>query len=580
MKKFLLLFAVVYFIVMPLYALTTNEKLVIEDQRLIEQREQIEKERRELLKMQQEIERTRKQKRFEPEKKKIIEVPLKEAEVFVKDIVVEGVKKISPKKINKIINSYKNKKLKKSDIVNIQTELQNLYLEKGYISSRIYLNVDSLNDGILKFTAEEGFVESIGFADPKQGKLPIIMAFPFLKGRILNIRDIEQGLEQINNLTSNNAAMNVKPAKEPGGSYVEILNTPTRRTRMMFGVDNAGTEPNEYRGLTTFQADNLFRLNDSLNLQYSQGIEDDEYGDFYSKNYAASLKFPFGYWTFNFSYSQSLYLNTIQGIYSKIKSSGGSENYTGNIDRTLFRGQRYKINFGFDLTQKESNNFYDDIKLDVNSRRLAVADAYISNTLYIKNGFLFTKLSYIKGLDILEALKDADDLTDGQPKAQYEAYNFTGSLLKSFNIPKTMFPLSYRMSFSSKYSDYDLFGTEQFTPDIRGFKEGAISGETGFSIKNDIEFKLIKTMPFIKNKFITKMLAGISVGCFYDIGRISHKTYGRDETISGWGYGMNGNITEYFSFSASISNSIEVPESLEKEKNVFDMNVNITVPLF
>ncbi|MCT6838707.1 MAG: hypothetical protein M3036_13765, partial [Bifidobacteriales bacterium] len=48
------------------------------------------------------------------------------------------------------------------------------------------------------------------------------MAFPGLKGHILNLRDLEEGVEQMNRLPHFGAQMKISPGTKPGTSRVTV----------------------------------------------------------------------------------------------------------------------------------------------------------------------------------------------------------------------------------------------------------------------------------------------------------------------------------------------------------------------
>jgi hemolysin activation/secretion protein len=567
------------------YALTTDTQRAVDEQKILQQRDKIAEEKRRLLQQQEEIEKIRQSKTFQPEIKKESK-EIAEEKIFVKEIHVEGVTVFSPKKIQSIISEYTNKELSKIDISNLHVKLQNLYMKKGYIIARIYMDFKDLPNGILKFIILEGVIDKICFQDPKESAVPLWMAFPFLEHNVFNIRDIEQGLEQMNKLLSNDVTMNIKPAEKEGESIVEIMNKKGRRNTLNFGIDNSGSKAtSEYRGSSGFQMDNLFRLNDSLNFNYTQGLSDSKAKGFYSKSYSGYMSVPFGYWTINGSYSQSLYLSTIQGLYQTVRSRGDSTNQSLGLDRMISRGQRYRFSSGANINLKNTNSFmkYGSMnyeKLDVGSKKLVPLEIYLSHTVYLANGSLLVKANYVKGLDAFGAKKDPVSMQKGDPKAQYQTWGMSGYIFERFNLPRTTFPLTYMMNFRGQYSGDDLFGSEQFGPSVRGFKDGGVSGETGFSISDDIKIQCINILPFFDNKLLNEILKSCSIGTFYDVGIAYPATYGKNETMSSWGITCSGNFSKYISANISLANAIDVPENIKTEKNEISLSVNANIPLF
>jgi hemolysin activation/secretion protein len=581
------LFKLFYFFVIncfllnvPSYSLTLDTQKAVDEQKILQQRDKIVEEKRLLMQKQEQIEKIRKSTMMHPEIKKESKEVSKET-IFVKAILVEGVTAFSYKTIQSIISEYQNKELSRTDITNIHVKLQNLYMKKGYTLARIYIDLNELQNGVLKFIVLEGVINRICFADTRESSIPLWTAFPFLEHNVFNIRYIEQGLEQMNKLLSNDVTMSIKPAEKEGESIVEILNNKSKRTRFKFGIDNSGSKStSEYRGTSGFEMDNLFRLNDSLSFNYTQGLTDNKAKGYYSKSYSAYMSMPFGYWTISGSYSRSLYLTTIQGLYQKYLSKGNSTNQSFGLDRMISRGQRYRFASGLNLNFKNTNSFFNDEKLDISSRKLVPLEIYLTHTVFLTRGSLFIKANYIQGLDSFGAKKDPIDLVKGDQKAQYHTWGMSGYIYERFNMPRTKFPLTYMMNFRGQYSKDDLFGSEQFGPSVRGFKDGGVSAETGYSVSDDIKIQCINLLPFFENKLLNEILKSCSIGTFYDVGVTYPATYGKNEVMSSWGITFSYSFDRYVSASCSLANAIDVPENIKTEKNEISFSVNATVPLF
>ncbi|MDR0676404.1 MAG: hypothetical protein LBF97_05135 [Elusimicrobiota bacterium] len=568
------IFLVLLFLIqINLYA-ATDEERILEKQRLMEMRNQLEDERRMMERIQEQIAKeAEKLEKIRLEEEK--EAGEEEEMVFVKDIEVEKSKKVSKKKVKKIIKEFKNKNLIKTDIENIQTRLQNLSLEKGYVTTRVYIDFSKIDEGILRYVYSEGILEKIVFADGNKHSLEKFTAFPFTKNRILNIRRIEQGMEQMNRLASNNVTMYIKTGETDSGTIIEIQNYKSKKNSLNIGVDNSGTKGAEYRYSFGLENDNILRLNDSFYLNYSAGIEDKE---IYNRNLYMSLGIPFGYWRVNSSFSKSNYMNTIEGFAGKIESKGGTDDLRIGVERILMRGQFFKTNIGAGINKKETKSYLNGSKLDVGSRVLVPMEIYLDNTFYMKQGSIFIKFNYIESLDRFGARKDEAGIQDGDPKAQYKKLGFNGYMSRRFSVFK--FPINYLISARGQYSYDDLFGSEQFSPSNRALKDGSISAETGYSISNDLKTSLINILPFFKNQLINKILNSMTIGVFYDIGFIYPKTYGDKARFEGYGLTLGGYIVEYVSFSCSYGNTMKVPDDLEHEKNVVNASINVSIPLF
>lgn len=144
----------------------------------------------------------------------------------IRNIVIEGNTILKKSEIDSLKEKYIGKKGGKN-ILNLMKELENLYLEEGYISVRVKIDMEksSIQDGEIFLKVIEGHVEKIVFkGEEGQKKLKLFTSFPVSKGKILNINDLDQGIDNLNSVSSNNARVDIVAGNELGGSIVEIDN--------------------------------------------------------------------------------------------------------------------------------------------------------------------------------------------------------------------------------------------------------------------------------------------------------------------------------------------------------------------
>lgn len=100
-------------------------------------------------------------------------------------------------------------------------ETTNAYLQRGYVTSQAWLQEQDISRGVLTVSVSEGRIESITQNGEQTPALK--MAFPGLVGDVLNLRDIEQGMEQLNRLPSQQVTIDIQPGEQPGFSKVVLL---------------------------------------------------------------------------------------------------------------------------------------------------------------------------------------------------------------------------------------------------------------------------------------------------------------------------------------------------------------------
>jgi len=116
--------------------------------------------------------------------------------------------------------------------------ISNHYIEAGFVTSRAFMTPQDLSSGVLVIVIVEGKVEKVLFNGKGAGFL--VMALPGISGSLLNLRDIEQGLDQINRLSRYNAQIKLLPSSQQGYSIVDIQTVEKRLVSAGAGFNNSG----------------------------------------------------------------------------------------------------------------------------------------------------------------------------------------------------------------------------------------------------------------------------------------------------------------------------------------------------
>lgn len=141
--------------------------------------------------------------------------------------------------LRKTIKPFMNRKLTVEDINKLSTRLNNALIEHGYVTSRIGIPPQSLASGNLQFNLQLGRVESVLYKRYVQ-PLPWENAFPIREEDILNIRNIEQGIEQMKRLGSQNVSVELEPGSKPLATNIVLETTKKPPIHGMVSIDDSG----------------------------------------------------------------------------------------------------------------------------------------------------------------------------------------------------------------------------------------------------------------------------------------------------------------------------------------------------
>lgn len=491
--------------------------------------------------------------------------PAEEKGSEIKKIIIKGNSVVSSFDLKIIAKKYIGKK-GGANIINLLKEIENTYLKRGYVAARVKIDMENSNfkEGMAAYKILEGNIEKIAFKKPVlYEKEKITFSFPCKEGDVVNIKDLDQGIDNLNSVSSNNAKFNLIPGENLGGTIIEIENKKSKRVSGNINYNNLGqSSTGEERGKVSLTFDDILGFNDSLTGVYQKklGRNNDERD---SENFSFYYKVPYKYWEFMVSKDQSEYLSTIHALNTKYKSDGISKNINYGVRRVINRNDESKTDVGITLTNKETKNYIEDIKLITSSRNLSILKFDLNTQRKLWNGILYGNIGYHRGLDRFRAESDHDKEKD-VPKAQFTKYTMDLNWYKPFQIKNQNF--TYRFGFSGQYSDDILYSSEKLgigdDTTVRGFKENSIMGDKGFYIRNELSCSYKIFEPFIA----------------YDTGRV--KDVYKDEFYRKNGNEMSGISiglrTYYKGFVGSITYSKPLSAPSYIEKNPQEVYISIS----
>jgi hemolysin activation/secretion protein len=374
------------------------------------------------------------------------------------------------------------------EIQKLLSDITRFYVDRGYATTRVYLPAQDLTKGMLLIQVVPGKVGTIEI-DKGAGISNIQDVFPGVVGEDLNLRDIEQGIDQLNRLTSNNASIDLRPGAQPGESVVLIKNVPTKFWHANLTGDNYGTRSTGRDQLgATVSLDNLTGLNDFMSLTQRNTVP---FGDSDKQSTSTSflLSIPYGYTTFTAGLTASDYdsgLATAGG--SRLHLSGDDRAVFATVDHVVYRDQNGKASIHATLTNDKTDSYIDDQKLSVSSRALTFLDLGASYNTALWGGFANIGFDYTRGLNLFDALNDPSGLPGAAPRAQFDKFGVTAGYSHPLTVAKQS--LTFSTQFSGQYAPDTLYGSQQFSVGgmytVRGFYEEELANDDGFYLRNDL----------------------------------------------------------------------------------------------
>ncbi len=412
--------------------------------------------------------------------------------VTIHTIIFTGESHLTKKAKRLLTAPFLDQCLSPKDIENLLHTITLHYHNRGYITSKANLKLPQLatKDGILEITVSEGWIEDIVFNDNSfLDRLQRDMAFPFLKGESLNIKDIDQGIEQIKRLPSQNVTMSIEPGKNKNGSLLYVKTVERQIFKPVLSYRNDGEK---YAKPVTWSlsasAENLLALNDKISGSMSQ--KDGDNDEIYDRSSMLSFTVPFGYTLFDITHSESKYRSVIKGSNTTFVSHGFvyTDNFTLNY--VLFRDQAQKLLLEGDIQHRKNKSFINQTLVEVSSHNVTSAEMGISYQKNIPAGSITFDLKYRKGMDWF----DADDNPDGIKN--YEANKRFVLYKTHFDISKYLYNwLQASVNIDAQQAYHELLSNEQF------YSVKQLSEDSGRSVKMAFTLFPSQLIPSMANEW-------------------------------------------------------------------------------
>jgi hemolysin activation/secretion protein len=369
--------------------------------------------------------------------------------------------------------------------------LQGVILSHGYITTRVLVPIQDLSKGAMKFTLIPGVIRNLKFADAStRGTLKT--AFPARHGDILELRDLEQGLEQMKRVPNQDASMQIVPGTEPGQSDVVVTVKRTKPWSLVVSADNSGTDATgRYLGNVSLALYNLLGINDVLSGGYNQDLQFGNH-DLGTHGWNAAYAVPWGYWTGTLFGYTNTYYQQIAGVNQTFVSSGNAQTAGLKLERVIRRSQSDVSGVEFQLIKRFGASFIDDTEIPQQKRDNTFIEAGLTNRHYFGAAQFDGTLAYRQGIGWLGAMPD----TASGPTYYFHMATLDANLSVPFAVAgKTLrYVGTLHGQFTNDELNYidDLTIGSRYT--VRGFSgETMLAAEKGLYWRNELQYAIGRT---------------------------------------------------------------------------------------
>ncbi|MDA7416438.1 ShlB/FhaC/HecB family hemolysin secretion/activation protein [Xenophilus arseniciresistens] len=382
----------------------------------------------------------------------------------------------------------------------VLSRLQQAVIAQGYVTTRVLAGPQDLTRGELALTLVPGRITAIRFAsDPDAGPTPskrlLLSAVPAGVGDLLNIRDIEQGLENLKRAPTAEADIQIEPSKSPdarpGDSELVVRYAQGRRLRGALSLDDSGTEATgRYQMGLTASADSLLGLNDLFYLSANHSIDDHFLGNPRKGTEGQTLHYsvPYGYWLAGFTASRSRYRQSVAGLSQDYVYGGRTENAEIKLSRLVWRSQQHKTTLSLRGFRRESRSEVDDTEIEVQHRVVGGWELGLNHKAFIGQATLEGNLTHRRGTGAFGALP-APEEAYGEGTSRMRLWAADVQLTLPFQWGEQK--LRYAGQWRAQWNRTPLTPQDRFAIggrySVRGFDgETSLLAERGWLLRNDL----------------------------------------------------------------------------------------------
>jgi hemolysin activation/secretion protein len=475
----------------------------------------------------------------------------------VKEIEVTGNTVIKEEEFKSLIEKAKGDEVSLAELNKLADRITQIYLDKGYITSRAFVPAQTVDDGKVIIEIREGTVEQIQIegiknnnidsqelAENEQCKDLRASVCNYVRSRIargittpLSTTALEDQLRLLNTDPSfSQVEAAIRKGNKPGQNIIVVRVAEANPLQARFSVDNYSPPSigSERFGINA-SYQNLTGLGDQFNASYfftAQGG---------SNIYDFSYRIPLNAMDGTLQLRTSINNNeVVQDPFQEFDISGESQLYEISFRQPLVRSFReeFALSLGFTVQNGQTFTFAGptafgfgpDNEGNSRTRVIKFGQDYLTRDI---TGVWYLRSLFSLGIDIFDATKNSDPIPDGQ------FFSWLGQIQRLQRFSENYLLIAQA---EIQLTPNSLLPSQQFVMgggrSVRGYRQNARAGDNGikfslenqFTIHKDEDGKpLIKVAPFFDLGYVWNkddnpnqlqeqtFLAGAGIGILWEL---------------------------------------------------------------
>lgn len=367
--------------------------------------------------------------------------------------------------------------------------LQAALLANGYTTTRVLVAAQNLQAGTLSLTVVPGTVGELRLAPGSGQRVPLSNTVPTKAGDLLNLRDLEQALENLKRLPNVEADIQITPGSEPATSDLVFTYRQPSPFRLTATADDSGTRSTgKYQGSLAISYDNILNLSDLFYLTLLHDLGGTDPGRRGTRGHIVHYSLPLGYWLLSGTYSANSYYQSVAGANQDYLYSGAGLNTELKLSRVVQRDAVGKTSVSLKGFQRSSKNFIDDTEVTVQRRVVAGLEWGLNHRSSWSGGSLEANANYRVGTGAWGSLP-APEEAFGEGTSRMRLWLMDTTMQQSFALAGQQW--SYSGNWRAQYNKTPLTPQDRLSIGgrytVRGFDgRSVLSAERGWLLRNEL----------------------------------------------------------------------------------------------
>lgn len=395
----------------------------------------------------------------------------------------------------------------------LSARAQEALITRGFVTSRAVIEPQNLSQGALTITIVPGWINEVRYKAPpgvRPTSTTLAVAAPMQSLDVLNLRDIEQTLENFKRVPSADVDIQIEPSTSsdagPDQSDIVVSFSQKHYARLSLTVDDGASKSSgPYQGTATLSLDNILALNDTMYITLSHdlgganagppGLHSDS-GRNGTQGHTLHYSMPWGYWALSGTTSRSRYFQTIAGLSTDYVYSGTSTSSDIGLSRIIYRTASGKTSAGLKGWQRTSNNYIDDTEVEVQRRTVGGWELNIGHKDAVGEASLGASLAYKRAThDFGTTPAPEEEFGGGTSKFGLVSWDLNASVPFKLQTNQGLQKMRWSVVARGQNNTTLLTTQDRFSIGgrytVRGFDgESALSAERGWLLRNDLSMAL------------------------------------------------------------------------------------------